>query len=274
MIVVTGATGNVGGATVGALVRDGVQVRAVSRSPRDWPAGVEGVTGDLDDADSVAPALAGAEAVFLLSGYQGLDGILAAARDQGVQRAVLLSSASVPGGDMGNAVARYHILSERSVKDSGLGWTMLQPRTFMTNTLEWAPQVRRSDVVRSAFGDVPVATIDPADVGAVAARALAESGHEGQTYALTGPDSLTPGDRVRILAQVLGRDLSFRALSDDEAHAQMSAAMPAEYVAAFFSFFVDGDLDESRVLDTVERVLGRPPASFQAWARAHAGAFV
>jgi hypothetical protein len=53
----------------------------------------------------------------------------------------------------------------------------------------------------------------------------------------------------------------------------MSASMPAEYVDAFFSFFVDGTLDESEVLPTVEEITGRPPRTFEQWARAHAGAF-
>ena len=118
-----------------------------------------------------------------------------------------------------------------------------------------------------------MATIDPADIGAVAATALVTGDHDGRSYRLSGPESLLPADRVAVLARVLGRELRFEAQSDDEAHAEMSAAMPAEYVDAFFSFFVDGTLDESEVLPTVESVLGRGPRSFEAWARANAGRF-
>jgi uncharacterized protein YbjT (DUF2867 family) len=90
---------------------------------------------------------------------------------------------------------------------------------------------------------------------------------------LSGPESLSPADRVAILGDVLGRDLRFEAQTNDEAKAEMRAAMPAEYVDAFFRFFVDGELDESAVLPTVEELTGRPPRSFAAWARAHADAF-
>src|SRR4051812_5555649 len=166
MILVTGATGNAGGGTVDALAAAGREVRAVSRSERDWPPGVEGVVADLNRAETLVPALHGADALFLLSGYNEMAELLAAARDAGVERVVLLSSSSVPGGDMDNAVARYHIESERTVKESGLDWTMLQPFSFMTNTLEWAPQLGEGDVVRAPFADVPIATIDPADIGA------------------------------------------------------------------------------------------------------------
>ena len=118
-----------------------------------------------------------------------------------------------------------------------------------------------------------VATIDPHDVAAVAAEALTSGGHEGRSYRLSGPESLLPADRVAVLAKVLGRDLRFEGQSDADARAQMSATMPDEYVDAFFSFFADGKLDESKVLPTVQEVTGRQPRTFEQWARAHAGVF-
>ena len=84
---------------------------------------------------------------------------------------MLLSNAAAPSGDTSNAVTRYHIESEAAVRESGLDWTFLQPRTFMTKTLQWAPQIRAGDVVLAPFGGVRVATVDPADIGAVAAAA-------------------------------------------------------------------------------------------------------
>jgi uncharacterized protein YbjT (DUF2867 family) len=267
--LVTGSTGNAGSEVVRALVEAGERVRALVRSPdraAALPAGAEAVAGDLNRP--VTLPLDGVSGVFLLSGYNDLRLSLARMRDAGVQRVVLLSSSSVPGGDLSNAVARYHIESEAAVKESGLAWTMLQPNSFMTNTLQWLPQLEAGDVVRAPFAGVRVATIDPADIGAVAARALVSADHEGRSYRLSGPESLLPEDRLRILGEVLGRPLRFEAQPDDEARAEMSAAMPAEYVDAFFSFFVDGKLDESEVLPTVESILGRRPRSFEQWARA------
>jgi hypothetical protein len=78
---------------------------------------------------------------------------------------------------------------------------------------------------------------------------------------------------VAILGRVLGRELRFEGLSDAEARAEMSASMPAEYVDAFFSFFAEGKLDESRVLPTVEEITGKRPRTFEQWARLHADAF-
>jgi uncharacterized protein YbjT (DUF2867 family) len=138
VFLVTGSTGNAGGAVVGALARDGHPVRALVRDGSDqtiWPSGVERVLGDLNRTESLRGApLAYVRAVFLLSGYRQLEETLAEMRRAGVERVVLLSSSAAPGGDLSNAVARYHILSERAVRDSGLAWTFLQPNSLMSNT--------------------------------------------------------------------------------------------------------------------------------------------
>jgi uncharacterized protein YbjT (DUF2867 family) len=276
MFLVTGATGNAGRAVLRALVGNGQRVRALVRLGSDlgtWPAGVEPVAGDLNRPESLRKALIGVRAVFLLSGYDKLNLTLEEMRRADVERVVLLSSSAAPSGDMSNAVARYHILSEQAVRESGLGWTFLQPNSFMSNTLRWRPQLRSGNVVRLPFANVSIATIDPDDIGAVAAAALASKDHERRTYRLSGPESLRPEDQVRILANVLGRELRFEAQSNEEARAEMTAQMPAEYVEAFFKFFVDGDLDESHVLSTVEQIMGRKPSTFAEWARAHAAAF-
>jgi uncharacterized protein YbjT (DUF2867 family) len=273
MILITGATGNIGGATLEALAAQGHPVRVLSRSERTWPEGVEGVTGDLEDPESLVRAADGVEAVFLLSGYSGTERLLDALRAEGTTRAVLLSSSSAPSGDETNAVARYHIESERMVRDSGLEWTMLQPNSFMANALQWVPQLAAGDVVRGPFGSVPVAAVDPADVGAVAALALTEPGHAGKAYRLSGPEALLPAEQVAILGRVLGRDLRWEGWSDEQARTELESQMPTPYVDAFFAFFVGGLIDETTVQPTVPALLGRRARSFEAWAREQSGAF-
>lgn len=221
MIVVTGATGNVGGEIVRVLAGAGQQVRALVRPGREpaLPAGVEAAPGDLNQPDTLGPALSGARALFLLPGYDGM------------------------------------------------------AATLMTNAYQWLPQLRAGDVVRAPFAGVRIASIDPADIAAVAAVALTSAGHAGHAYALSGPESLLPADRLRVLGEVLGRDLRFEAEPDGEARARMLTEMPERYVDAFFRFYVDGTLDESVVHPTVEQVTGRPPGTFREWAVAHADAF-
>ena len=132
MILITGATGNAGGATMAALAGAGAPVRAVSRSEREWPDGVEGYVGDLDDAASLEAATEGVTAAFLLSGYEAMGGLLEALQRAGAQRVVLLSSSAAPSGAMANVVAPYHIVSERTLTESGLAGTILQPNSFMS----------------------------------------------------------------------------------------------------------------------------------------------
>ena len=275
MILVAGATGNVGGELVRALAGAGRTVRALVRAGREpgFPAGVQPVAGDLNQPESMRPALAGVRALFLYPGYQDMAGTLAEARQAGVRRVVMLSGSSAASGDMSNAVSRYMVESEAAVRDSGLAWTMVRSFGFMSNTLQWIPQLRAGDVVRAPFAEVQVAMIDPSDIAAVAADALTEPGHDGRVYTVSGPHALRPADRARILGEVLGRDLRFEAQPDDEARAEMAAAMPAAYVDAFFDFYVKGALDESQPQPDVEEVTGRPPRTFRQWAQAHAGLF-
>ena len=129
MLLVTGATGNVGAEVVRALTDFGEQVRALMRSDTAsrLPAGVEAVAGDLNRPDSLAPALAGVTGVFLLPGYDDMDGTLAAIRAAGVERVVLLSGSSAASGDTTNAVTAYMMRSEAAVTLSGVPWTILGP---------------------------------------------------------------------------------------------------------------------------------------------------
>ena len=203
-VLVMGATGNVGAATVDALRERGTEVRAVSRSERSWPEGVTGFVGDAGDADGLAGAGDGVTGAFLMSGYAAEAALLAEQADAHV---VLLASSSAPElGPSGNAMAAYHLQSERAVKVAAARWTILRPCSFQANVLRWDI---RGNTVRAPFADVPVAMIDPADIGAVAAAALTESGHDGREHRLSGPQALTPPEQVEVVAGATGRPLRF-----------------------------------------------------------------
>jgi uncharacterized protein YbjT (DUF2867 family) len=268
MILVTGATGNVGGELVRQLTAAKRPVRALIRETASagMPAGVEAAIGDLNDPDSLRPALKDVRGVFLLGGYRDMAGVLAVMRQAGVERVVLLSSRSVIGGKPDNAIVNMWMVSERAVRSSGVPWTILESSGFMSNALRWAPQLRAGSMIRAPFADAPIAAIDPSDIAAVAAVALTADGHASQTYAITGPETLRPVDQVRILAEVLGRDLRFEAQPDSQAREEMSRSMPPGMVDAFFRFFVSGEFDDSSVLPTVADITGRQPRTFREWA--------
>ena len=270
-VLVAGATGNVGGEVVRALAGAG-EVRALSRRGAPLPGAVP-VTGDLGDRAAVAPVWRGVDAVFLPAGYPDAPGLLADMRAAGVRRVVLLSTGAVVGGDLDNAVTRFNVVSEAAVRDSGLAWTVLRPSGFMSNAVQWAPALRAGDVVREPFADVPVAVVDPADIGAVAARALTDPELAGRSLRLTGPAALLPAERLAVLADLLDRDLRLDPEPDDEARRRMTEAMPPPFVDAFFRFFRGGEYDDSRVTTTVPDLLGRPARTFRQWAEVHLGAF-
>lgn len=274
MILVTGATGNVGNELVHALVARHQPVRAVARNPdaAAFPAPVDVASADLAAPRSMAGALAGIRKLFLLGGFATTE-LLETVRDAGVEHVVLLTSRCVIGGNPENAVTRMWLDGESAVRESGVPWTILHPSGFHSNALRWVPQLNRGNVVRAPWPGVAIASIDPADIAAVAATVLAEPGHEYTAPALSGPEPLTPGQQVATLARVLDRPLHYEPLSDDQARAEMLADTPAPIVDGLFRFFTDGEFDDSTVQDSVLKVTGRAPRRFEDWARDHASDF-
>ncbi len=239
MILVSGATGNVGGALVAALAEAGQPVRALSRGVPvpSWPSGVEAAIGDLNHPASLGEALDGVRDLFLLSGYAGTVELLTAGRDAGLQRVVLLGSGAVTDTEIEaetpstNAIVAYNVAAEPAVRSSGLAWTVLRPSGFHSNALRWRPQLAAGDLIRGPWPDVAIGSIDPADIAAVATVALADGGYDSRALRLTGPEALTPAQRVAVLGEVLDRPLRFEAQDDDAARAEMLAdGIPAAYV--------------------------------------------
>ncbi|MER7483777.1 NAD(P)H-binding protein [Streptomyces sp. NPDC126510] len=280
MIVVTGATGNVGRSLVQALAGDGQKVTATSRrvADADLPDGVQARPADLTDAGSLRPVLDGADALFLQNG--GADAhlldpgqILDAARDSGVRRVVLLSSQGVatrPESDSHGGVGRA---IEDAVRRSGLDWVILRPGGFDSNAYAWAESVRTLRTVAAPFGDVGLPTVDPDDIAAVAAAALREDGHTGQVYELTGPALSTPRQRAEALAEALGEPVRFVEQTRDEARAQLLRFMPEPVAETTLAILGEPTPAERRVSPDIERVLGRAPRTFADWAHRHVAAF-
>jgi uncharacterized protein YbjT (DUF2867 family) len=277
MIVVTGATGNVGRPLVQSLASAGHTVTAVTRgSSARLPAHryIIPVTADLSKPETLAPALTGAQALFLLVPGAGdhveVPALLEAAA--GVGRVVLLSSQAVgTRPDAGSHAPLAKI--EEIVRESGLDWTILRPSGFASNTLAWAPAVRAEQRVFAPYGDVALPVIDPADVADVAAATLTSATDAGRTYVLTGPEPVSPRQCTQILGAVVGRSLTFSELSRDEARTRMLRFMPALVADGTLAILGHPTPEEVLVSPDVENVLGRRGRSFADWARRHADAF-
>ncbi|MFD3535936.1 NAD(P)H-binding protein [Streptomyces sp. NPDC058664] len=280
MFVVTGATGNVGRSLVRILAAAGAQVTATSRgiSDADVPENVRYAQADLVDPQSLRPVFDGADALFLQSGGTSAhllrpQDILDVAKAGGVERVVLLSSQGVvtrphsaSHGDLGRSI-------EDAVQQSGMDWTILRPGGFNSNAYAWAESVRARRAAASPFADIGLPTIDPDDIAEVAAAALREDGHAGQTYELTGPALNTPRQRAEAIADALGEPVRFIEQTRDEAHAQMLQFMPEPVVETTLSILGEPTPAEQRISPDVERLLGRAPRTFADWALRHVAAF-
>ncbi|MEU1348181.1 NAD(P)H-binding protein [Streptomyces sp. NPDC005786] len=278
MIVVTGATGNIGRPLTQALAEAGRQVTAVSRHTAAVPAGVRHVVADLTEPAGLKPALAGAEALFLLlsgdlhaAGASPAD-IIGEAVDSGVRRVVLLSTLGVATRPFGSTRIAMREL-EDTLRESGLEWTILRPGGFASNALWWAESVRAQQVVAAPFGDVGVPIIDPADIAEVAAACLLDDRHTGGVYELTGPEVITPRRQAEAIAAALGSPVRFHELTREEAKAAMTRSMPAELADDTLDILGSPSPAELRVSPDVQRVLGRAPRTFADWAARNVAAF-
>ncbi|OKI30744.1 NAD(P)H-binding protein [Streptomyces sp. CB03911] len=280
MIVVTGATGNVGRSLVQAMAGAGQQVTAVSRgtAPVDLPRGTRHVRADLSAPETLGPALDGAEVVFLHdggAGGQGLDprAVLEVARAAGVRRVVLLSSQGVvtrPESPSHGGVMRA---TEDAVRESGLAWTILRPGGFASNAYAWAASVRAERTVAAPFGDIGIPVIDPADIAEVAAAVLRNDEHTGHVYELNGPTAVTPRQQAEAIGAALGEPVRFVELTREQAYARMAAFMPEPIVETTLAVLGEPNAAELRLSPDVDRVLGRAPRPFAEWARRNVEAF-
>jgi uncharacterized protein YbjT (DUF2867 family) len=277
MILITGATGNVGRLVVARMAAEGRKVRALSRRPeeRQWPAGVEAVAGDLADTASLGAALDGVEALFLFPAPGVGQEFVAAAEEAGVRHVVLLSSGAVDPAleEQDGPIAERHFELEQLLRASGMQWTFLRPDTFATNILPWGYQTRNGDEVRGAYAKAAAPVIHEADIADAAVAALTSQGHTGKAYHLTGPELLTHADQARIIGEVLGRPIRYVEIPVEQVRQQMGAYVPGPILDDILKFWAQSLEQPHTPTTDVETVTGRKARDFRSWVREHAEAF-
>jgi uncharacterized protein YbjT (DUF2867 family) len=278
MILVTGATGKIGVEVVRLLGEAGVPARALLRNPdkaKGWK-GIEVVQGDLDDAASVAAALAGVDTVLLLTAANAKQekAVIDASVRAGVKKMVKISAMGA-SPESPIALARGHAESEAALQRSGMAWTILRPGMFAQNFLAFAPSIKAAGQFSASVKDGRVAPIDARDIAAVAVKALVEPGHEGKTYALTGAEAITHAEMAEKIGAAIGKPVRYVDVPLEETRAAVTrAGMPAwlvEDMLGFQSAIAAGGA--GGVSGDVERILGRKPRSFDDFAHDYAAAF-
>src|SRR4029453_17417839 len=300
MVLITGATGNVGREVVKVILDEGGHVAAVSRNPAAaaLPAKPRVIKGDPSGPQSPAPpSLRGRAAVMkgvpsqpqsLATAFNGIEAVLLSPRalagaakefvtlaaSSGVRRAVVLSALTVQyGGGLRRFADEFQAV-EDAVKHSGLEWTLLRSADYASNTKAWIPQIQAGDVVRGAYGEAKTSTVHERDVAAVAARALLDAIHAGETYVLTGPPSLTHRDKVRAIGQAIGRDLRWQEVPAEQIRqAMLARGLPADVPDRMLGYLADSVERPGPSSHTVQQILGRRALTFSEWATEHAAEF-
>lgn len=270
MILVTGATGNIGSKVLRRLSEAGVETRALSRDPSrgETLPHVEWAEADLAAPETLPPVFDGVDRLFLLTGNvrpmarlqtNAIDEAVAA----GVEHVVKLSARGAQP-ESKSAIGRWHHEVETHLKAAGLPWTMLRPHVFMQNLLDQAGRIRTEGTIRAASGDGRIPFIDTRDIADVAATVLTEDGHADETYLLTGGVALDYSQVAAVIGGATGRNVQYVAESFDEARARLrNEGLPNWLIDSRLALaaYQRAGGETARVTRDVFEVTGRPPRS-------------
>ncbi|MEK6699497.1 MAG: NmrA family NAD(P)-binding protein [Nitrospirota bacterium] len=272
-ILVIGGTGTVGSTVVTGLLKQGVMVRVMSHSPdklKKLPAAVEGFRADLDDPDTLPAAFDGIDGVFLLNAV-GLsetnEGLLAvsAAKAAAVKKIVYLS-VFMPEGSEKIPHFRSKLPVEKAIKESGIAYTILRPNNFFQNDLWLKDAIMQYSVYPQPIGGKGLNRVDVRDIADCAINVLMKPGHEGRTYGVHGPDTLTGEGIAGTYTKHLGREVRYSG-NDLDAWAEKAKNMMPEFMVPemriMYQFFQEnGMLASKDDLEKMQKLLGHKPRTF------------
>jgi uncharacterized protein YbjT (DUF2867 family) len=267
MILITGATGKVGGEAVKLLKSAGIPFRALTRNPNKAKDFDDFVIGDLTDKAAVMQALDGVDKALMIvpNGEDQLSiemSFTDACINAGVKQLVKLSSLeSVPGTT--NPITKMHLASENYIRSTNLEWTILKPTFFCQNFNNMAATIREKNCFSLPVGDGTVAPTEIRDVGEVIVKVLIEDQHNGKVYMMTGPDLVTFHTIAEIFTKALGRKISYVDEDITVYQDRLRSAGLAEWrIAAVcdeFRAISGGVVDHTT--NVIKKLLGKDPAS-------------
>lgn len=281
-VLVTGATGSTGSALLELLVSRGVGVRAMVRREGDATriaaTGVETVVADFDDEAASGKAPHGVDRVYLVtpSSERAEDQqrrFVELAAATGVQQVVKLSQL---GADESSPVRflRSHAAVERRIRELGVGYTVLRPNLFFQGLFAFAGTIAAEGRFFAPIGHARVSAVDVRDIAGVAAAALTEPGHEGQTYTITGPAAITHSDIAEALSAATGREIEFVDVAPEAFRASLDGVLPDWQLDGLVEDYAHYGRGEAvAVLSTVVDVTGVEPRDIVQFARDYADRF-
>lgn len=284
MILITGATGNNGQELIRQLTAMGQRVRALIRKPAEAAkldgSNIEVAAGDFDQPETLEAALQGVEKAFLLTPVaerfvQWQKDFIEAAQRANVKHLVKFSGMGADSLSP-SELLKLHAETDDILRSSGVPFTILQPNSFHQNVLSFANTIKAQGVFCWPLKNASQSTVDIRDISAVAAKVFTNSGHEGKTYVITGPEALTFQQVADKLSSVLGRKIQYVDVPISAAADGMrKSGMPdwnVQAVSDLLAYFATGAA--ATVTDTVPRLLGRPATSFEQFVKDHRAAFM
>jgi uncharacterized protein YbjT (DUF2867 family) len=281
-ILITGSTGTVGSEVVKQLAATGATIRAAvqatSNTERIKQAGAEPFVMDFADPESMREALEGVDKAFLITPVipdqaEATASFVAAAKAAGLKHIVKLSVLGVDS-DADFLFGKQHRQSERDIVDSEIAFTFLRSNFFMQNFLG-QDSIKAQGAFYDSSGDAKASHVDVRDIATIAVAALAQSGHEGKIYDITGPAALSNFEIADLLSSVTGKKITYVPVSDDDSRQAMKAAgMPEWLIEALIELIQIKRAGYSQAISSdVEPLLGRKPIAFEQFARDHVEAF-
>lgn len=282
--LVVGATGNVGSGVLAALASKGANVRGLAHSEAGLAAirkaDAEPVFGELTEPSSLGDAFDGVDAAFIVT--RGMENqvemagnAIEAAKRAGVRRIVRLS-AFVPEPALSTILGRQHQQIDEMVRTAGVPYTILRPPFFMQNILGAAQTIASDGVMYWPFGDGRAGFVDVRDIVDVAVETLRSDAHEGRTYTLTGPASISMHSVAKALTEALGKEVTYVDVPvESGVESLIAMGMPKFMATTYGELFVNlakGGAD--RTTGHVEQVTGHPARSIDDFARDFAPAFL
>jgi uncharacterized protein YbjT (DUF2867 family) len=275
-ILITGATGNIGGEIVRNLIEKKLPLRALVRDrakAANWEAqGIELALGDFSHPDSLDAALRDIEKAFLVMPNDRHQveletNFIDAAKKAGVRHIVKLSVMNA--GELPSTFQKWHRQIEEHLEASGMAWTHLRPNMFMQNMRWFVPTIAQQGVFYNCVGDVKISHVDARDVAAVAAVCLSEGGHENKSYVLTGSEAISFNEIAEIFTKELNRPINYINLPpQDLKAARLANGEPEWYLNAELELFACWKKGAGlKVSDAIEQITKRSPLTFAEFAR-------
>jgi uncharacterized protein YbjT (DUF2867 family) len=276
-ILVTGGTGNVGGAVVSELLKRGAEVRVLARKQPEagkLPAGVEVAIGDLLDPVSVEQAMQGVDKLFLLNAVV-TDELTQALIAYGIAKRVGLKHVtylSVFKVDQFRDVPHFasKLAVESALREFGVPYTILRPGYYIQNDATLKGVLTGPGIYPMPIGITGIAAVDVRDIAEAAAISLTEDGHEGQTYDLVGPSMITGPGNAAIWSKLLGKEIKYTGHNFDQWEEQMRAIVAGwtayDLRMMFQGYFDRGFESTETEVARMTKLLGHAPRSYEDFA--------